>query len=152
MVRLSSLWTFWMKFVFPPLWLGGFAAGTVAMFVAPERFRGGPPPLAVRLCFVAFLCYAAVWLWSRCLTLKRVRTDGGSLYVSNYFREEAIPFGDVGEVGETRWSSPRLAMLHFRRATAFGWDVVFLLPGGWLPPWRTHPVVEDLRRAIGIVP
>jgi hypothetical protein len=82
---LSSAWTFYAKFVFPAVWIPGFGSGTILL----DRNNGLPP-----LFLVIWILGSAFILWANA-GLKRVRTDGRQLLVSNYIREIHIPFGAI---------------------------------------------------------
>lgn len=40
MLVLSSGWTWFYKFIFPTIWIGGFGFGTLMMFLVPDSFSG----------------------------------------------------------------------------------------------------------------
>lgn len=142
--RISSRWTAFYKFVFPVL----FAIGCVNVF-----FLIGPPwairglnsaqdwfVYVIPFLFVGF----TVWLgWG----LRRVTIGAPNrqLYVSNYRKEISIPFSEIANVTEFRFSDPRRITIHLHNETEFGKKIVFLGTyrlGGWLA--GPHPIVDEL--------
>jgi len=143
--ELSSLQTFLMKFVFPPLWISGFGAGTIAMWlVADGHVRAGPsaPEPKVMFLFV-WIVGSALLLWM-CAGLKRVRLDRGKLFVSNYLREIAVPLSEIDDVTEFRWVNIHPVTIHLRHATEFGERIMFMPKSRMFALWSSHPVVEEL--------
>ena len=142
---LSSAQTFWMKFVFPTIWISMFGLGTVAMLLG--AFRGTDntaPPEAMKWSFLAVWIVGTAFIYWGCARLKRVRIDESAIYVSNYLKEIRIPFDDIAHVTENRWINIHPVTVHFRSATAFGDRIVFM-PKIRIFGWRSHPVVGGLR-------
>ena len=86
-------------------------------------------------------------LWM-CVPLKRVRTDGRNLYISNYFHEITVPLTAVGDVTENRWINIHPVTIHFRRDTEFGRRITFMPTTRMFSSWSSHPVVEELHQAV----
>src|SRR5882672_3550562 len=82
---LSSQLTFLMKFVFPAVWIGGFAIGTLVLFFssALQGRDGEPPDPGLKWIFLGITCAGTVFLWWICMRLKCVRMDDKALYISN---------------------------------------------------------------------
>ena len=137
---VSSRVTFWMKFVFPPLWIAGFGAGTVGVWLSDGQPRG--PPAAM---FLGFWLVGTALIWWSCARLKRVRVDETHLYVSNYRTEVSIPLANVRRVSESRWDRGRPVTVEFRTPTPFGQRIVFLPKARWVGWFESHPVVAELR-------
>jgi hypothetical protein len=163
---LSSAQTFLMKFVFPLVWLSGFATGTTAMFLtdaqatrdnldstgAPQS-RAQPPPPEMKWGFLAMTLAGAAFLYWGCMRLKRVAISGDSLVISNYLTTIQVPLSELDRVTENRWINIHPVTLHFRRPTAFGTRVVFMPKVRWLGLFfSSHPVVDDIRAAVAMKP
>lgn len=155
---LSSARTFLMKFVFPTLWVAGFAAGTALLFT-PHGFTnrdGSPTPPEMKWIFLGVTVIGALVLYWFGMRLKRVEMDEQWLYVSNFARETRIPLGDIEEVTEHRWLNNHPITLDFRRETEFGSQIIFMPRTRSWKFWRPHPVVAELegasRRARGLPP
>lgn len=162
---LSSAQTFLMKFVFPLVWISGFATGTMAMFLTDTqstrgnldstnapRTRSGPPPPEMKWGFLAMTLAGAAFLYWACVRLKRVGISGQSLVISNYLTTIQVPLGELDRVTENRWINIHPVTLHFRSPTAFGTSVVFMPKVRWLGLFSSHPVVEDIRAAAAMKP
>src|SRR5262249_62361427 len=78
--------------------------------------------------------------------------DDTSLYVSNYLREIQVPLRQVAAVTENRWVNIHPVTIQFRSATEFGDRVVFMPRRRWFGWGRSHPVVAEIRHAVGRAP
>jgi hypothetical protein len=146
---LSSAWTFSAKFVFPAVWISGFGLGTILPWLG--GLRDGNIALSP-LFLLVWILGSTFILWASA-GLKRVRTDGRQLLVSNYVREIRIPFSAIMDVRQNRWLNTRPITIYFRDATEFG-DRATFIPK-WrirIQFWRTDPVVEELKQLAGLVP
>jgi hypothetical protein len=136
---LSSAWTFWIKYVFPALWISGFGLATI---LTPDQQN--------KIVFlVAWSLGTTFILWANA-GLKRVRMDERQLYVSNYFQELHIPFSAITDVKQNRWINSRPITIYFRDATQFG-DRVTFMPKQRFQFWSVDPVVNELVRLAGLV-
>ncbi len=142
MRMLSSRWTWFYKFAFPTLWIGGFGIGTLMMFLAPDSFSWDYPR-DLRWAFVAALLVGSAVIYWSCIRVKRVLLDSDAFLISNYREEIRVPLRDVERVsGSVLWY-PKLIWLHFRRPTRFGSRVVFIAPMRFLGFGR-HPLARAL--------
>lgn len=146
---LSSAQTFIMKFVFPAIWISGFGAGTLALWIGAMHGRSGSqPPAEMKWLFLCgWLAGSAFILWF-CARLKRVRLDGAILHISNYRREIAVPLTSVDRVTENRWINIHPVTIHFRRTTEFGDAITFMPTARPFGFWSAHPVVAELEQAV----
>jgi hypothetical protein len=142
---LSSAQTFWMKFVFPTIWISMFGLGTLGLFLG--AFRGidkTEPPDGMKWSFLAAWIVGTAFLYWYCARLKRVRVDESEICISNYLKEIRIPFEAIKDVTENRWINIHPVTIHLRSATAFGNSIVFM-PKIRFFCWSRHPVVDELR-------
>jgi len=145
---LSSAQTFLMKAIFPPLWIGGFVAATLSLFLAPDFWHGadgGPPDTRLRWVFLLATIAGTVFIGRTCIPLKRVRMDDKALYISNYSTEIVVPLANVAEVTENRWLNIHPVTITFHSDTEFGPRVVFMPKRRWFAFWSSHPVVDEIR-------
>jgi hypothetical protein len=99
------------------VWLLSEALPTTGrMFIAPT-FR----PLVV------LFLLATVFVFWLSLRLQRVGYAGTDLIVSNYLRQERIPFGRVEAVEQVWWYYRRMVRIRLRSGSSFG-DVVYYIP------------------------
>jgi hypothetical protein len=142
---LSSAQTFWMKFVFPIIWISMFGLGTLGLFLG--TFRGtdnSPPSGGMKWGFLAAWIAGTIFIYWGCARLKRVRIEDSAIYVSNYLKEIRIPFDAVADVTENRWINIHPVTIHLRSTTEFG-DRITFMPKIRIFSWRSHPVVAELR-------
>jgi hypothetical protein len=141
-VTLSSRLTFWYKVVFSIVWISGFGAGTIIMWMSTG------PPVAAKWWFLVLWCLGSVVPCWTCVPLKRIRTDGRNLYVSNYLKEIeiAVPVSLVDRVTENRWINIHPVTIHLRGDTEFGSKIVFMPKGRFAFSWTSHPVVGEIER------
>ena len=126
---LSSQPTFLMKMVFPIIWIGLFAVGTLGLFFWSGSFQGlreQPPPPELKWFFLVITCAGSVFIWWTCMRLKRVSMDERALYISNFFTEIVVPLHNVAAVTENRWINIHPVTIFFRSDTAFGPRIVFM--------------------------
>jgi len=141
---LSSAQTFWMKFIFPVIWISVFGLGTLSLWTTA---RENAPPKLPGIFIIAWMGGGVFLLWV-CAGLKRVRMDRDTLYISNFRQEIAVPLRDVESVTENRWINIHPVTIVFRRTTEFGDRITFMPPSRVFGAWSPHPVVEELRSAV----
>lgn len=148
---LSSVQTFFMKMLFPPVWILGFGFVTLNLWLGDMQGKTGALPSdAMRWKFLgAWIIGTGFILWA-CTGLKRVRADSDNLYVSNYFREISVPLVMITDVTENRWVSIHPVMVHFRSVTTFGQKITFMPRIDFFGLWRSHPVVAELKHLAGL--
>jgi hypothetical protein len=142
---VSARETFVMKFMLPIVWIFGFGAGTIAIFLGVMRGQGNqPPPEDMKWQFLAMWMIGSAGLVYTCAPLKRVRIASDAIYISNYLKEIRVPFEEIIDVTENRWLNLHPVTIHFRVPTAFGDRIFFMPPKRWFG-WRRHPLVNELR-------
>jgi hypothetical protein len=140
-----------MKFVFPLVWIAGFAAATLSLFLAPNSWTtpdGQPPDPRMKAVALLVMLVGTAFIYWSCVRLKRVRMDSGFLYVSNYSTEIVVPLANVVEVTENRWVNSHPVTIRFHSDTDFGSEVTFMPKIRWFAFWSSHPVVEEIRLAV----
>src|SRR5512142_460229 len=148
---ISSAQTFVMKFIFPAVWIGGFAATTLSLFLFPNSWHdadGGPTDPSLKWFFLVATILGTAFIWWACVRLKRVRMDTKFLYISNYSTEIVVPLANVSEVTENRWVNSHPVTIHFHSDSEFGTQVTFMPKIRWFAFWSSHPVVDEIRRAV----
>lgn len=96
--------------------LSGVLLKTGRLFIAPS-FR----------LFGAFFLLATVFIFWLSVRLQRVGHAGRDLIVSNYLRQERIPFDQVEAVEQVWWYYRRMVRIRLRSNTSFG-QVVYYIP------------------------
>jgi hypothetical protein len=121
METISSSLTFFYKFVFTTLWSGGFALGTLVMFLSSK-----PEVREMRWQFGAVWIVGTALIWWTCARLKRVELNGTTLIISNYRDDIRVQAHDLAEVRQNRLINLRPITLTFKRETPFGKTVTFM--------------------------
>jgi hypothetical protein len=136
--------------LFPTIWISGFGFGTLSLWLGLMHGKNGTlPPDTMKLQFLILWILGTVFLLLGCAGLKRVRIDSTNLYVSNYLTEITVPLKMILDVTEISWINIRPVTIHFRSTTAFGQQIKFMPTVCLLAPWRSHPVVAELKRLAG---
>jgi hypothetical protein len=145
--QLSSSMTPFYKFVFPTIWVGGFAAVTLVMFMVPDSFqRGGVHEARWQFAFATAVGGGFIY-WA-CMRLKVVSMTADTLTISNYHRRVDVPLRDVEAISGSLFMSPELIWLRFRHPTSFGEKVVFMPEFRFHFGFSRHPLVAELRALI----
>jgi hypothetical protein len=90
--NLSSRLTFFNKFVFPTVWIGGFAFGTLLMFVGPNVNQDIREARWILL--LATIVGATLLYWA-CMRVKLVSLAEHEFIISNYRHTIRVPLRDV---------------------------------------------------------
>ena len=147
--NLSSSWTFFYKVVLPVLWIGGFAVGTLSLFlVEPSSWSPSPPTAEMRWAFLGGTLLGSLFLYWFGMRLKTVALDGDVLVISDRGRDVLVPLRDVERVSGSVLMNPELIWLHFRRPTDFGTKVLFMPPLRFFGRYTRHPLVAELEALI----
>lgn len=149
---LSSRATFLWKVVFPLLWSAAFGFTTLWLFLNTVDSSGKPIPVWMKWQFLVMWLLGTFFLWWIVALLKRVFRDEGSLYVSNYQTEIAIPFANIAKVRENRHlhiGGKHPVIVDLVAPTLLGRRIVFI-PTGKAPfawPWqkKPHPIMTELQ-------
>jgi hypothetical protein len=139
--------TYFYKMIFPALWIMGFGALTVLIWLGNLKGRA-LQPAGVRW-FVLFVwCVGTGFLIRYSRMLKEVWLYNDQLIVSDYNTEEMVPLRQVTEVKETRFWNPQLIKLRLRRAGRWGDRIVFIAPIRFQFVFMNHPLAGELRSLV----
>ena len=146
---ISSGQTFLMKAIFPTLWISVFGLGTLSvLFGLFDDSTDAALPRSTGWMFLLAWLLGSAFIYQMCIRLKRVRMDSEALFISNYREEIRVSFHDISAISEWRWTNPRHVTIELCRDTAFGNKIVFMPKALWWNlPWKSHPVVAELRDA-----
>lgn len=149
MKKISSGQTFFVKRLFPVLWLGVVLAFFIVSFV--QLLQGKVPVDAVvpflvvpvvMVVFGVFLFRKLVW------NLADVVFDRGDfLLVRKSGVEQKIPLSEIMNVSMSSFSNPPRLSLRLRQSGKFGEEVVFVpIRKFSINPFARNEVAEDLLR------
>lgn len=86
-----------------------------------------------------------IWFARR---LKVVSIDDDFVYVLQSGGEIRIPLSQIQDVKENFLARPKLITLTLNQPSEFGTEIVFVPPPMAFAPLRSHPLVEEIERAI----
>jgi hypothetical protein len=142
--RISSSLTYFYKRIFPALWIMGFGALTVLIWLG--NFKGRALQPAVLRWFALFIwCVGSGFLIRYSRMLKEVWLYNDQLIVSDFDTEEMVPLSQVKEVKETRFWNPKLIKLRLRNPGRWGDLITFIAPLRFQFVFMNHPLAAELR-------
>ena len=140
MCRISSRWTFFLKGIFPVVWVGG-----VLSIVADQSVRGPasgslPPPFVL---IVVILMVPFGYLVMKYLGLFDLADEvidvGDELIIRNGDQKARVPLSEISDINYSQFMEPWRVTLTLRNPSLFGTRVSFM------PPHRhLHPIVNEL--------
>lgn len=139
--RLSSLQTFFMKIIFPALWIPLFGLGPLMMFLGGFESPEQPP----KWIFLFFWLAGSAFIYWSCIRLKEVSVDDDFLYVSNYLKEIIIPLSEIYDVTENVWINIHPVTIRLKSPSEFGDKIVFMPTVRFFAFFSSHPVVSELK-------
>lgn len=145
--RISSRNTFFMKRVFPLLWLGLIVAFVVIGLAASAHARRGTPP-AVFFVLPLLMILIGYAVMRRLVfdLADEVYDEGEALRVRFGGDEERIPLSDIMNVSYAGMTNPPRVTITMRTATRFGREITFAPTQRLFGPLlrTTNPIVTDL--------
>ena len=135
--QLSSDTTIPWKYIFAPVWIGGFSTGTVAMLV-----HGVPQGWI----FLAITLVGSTYLYLKLIRARQVYLQGDTFHIFDFGRRREVHASQLQRVETSSWSNPETVKLYFKTDTGFGKVIVFIPTFRWLAGFGEHPVVDELRR------
>lgn len=142
--RLSSRLSFFYKYVFAPVWITGFGAGTIAVLLKGDSFRSLP----ARLPFAFFWFAGTLFIYWACARLKSVSLSGSELLVSNYFDTVRIALADVSDISATRMLSPEHIRVTAKTTGSKRYQFIFMPPIRLSLGFTEHPLASELRSMV----
>ncbi len=107
----------------PVLWLAAVVGAFSGILLKTGRFFIAPAFRPV----IAFVFLATIFVFWLAARIQRVGYAGRDLIVSNYLRQERIPFDQVEAAEPVWWYYRRMVRVRFRTHTSFG-HVVYYIP------------------------
>jgi hypothetical protein len=141
---ISSAQTFFIKFVFPSVWIGMFGMGTCVLWFDALHDRNRPPPEFMKWAFLVAWPLGSGLILSISLRIKRVQVDHEALYVSNYLSEVRIPISEISHFTQSGSKKMPTITIHLRSLSDVGQRIVFI-PKLGLGTFRKHPTILGLR-------
>jgi hypothetical protein len=142
--RISSRNTFFVKRIFPIIWVGMLALFVAIAFLSARN--GSSPPVIVFI--VPLLVFAIGYFVMRRLVLDladEVYDEGDALRVRFGSDEDRIALANVINISYAGMTNPQRITLMLRTPGRFGREVTFSPPQTIFSPlFRTNPLVNEL--------
>lgn len=136
---MTSNMTFFCKFIFTTIWIGGFGIGATITFA-----REGDVSL-----FIPWIIGSLfIWLtWGR---LKKIAFSQftSKLYISNFIKEIEVPSHEVEDISAFPLITPGLVVIRFKTPTNFGKNVMFMPSFKPFSGVTVYTKAEELRKSI----
>ena len=140
---ISSALTLYFKVILPGLFIWSGGIGGIGNLFGLSSL---PVAWAERFFFLLLLIVFSAFIGWLCLGLKKVKTDGVKLYVSNYFKEIVIPLNAVTDVTENKWINIHPVTIHLKTSTEFGDQIKFMPHVRLFTFFSSHPIVGELKK------
>lgn len=156
MERISSGQTFFMKRVFPVLWLGFIGVGAAVAIMAASSHpvvapRGGPPPV-VFMFFPVLMLIIGVVLFRKLLwdLADSVDESRDFLLVRRGSIEQRVAFANVLNISMSQFTNPPRLTLRLRTPGPLGDEIVFIpkAPAIRWNPFKRNEIAERLIRRV----
>lgn len=144
MKTLSSSITFFFKYIFSVIWIGGFGAGTLSMIILSTN---GEMP---KLQFLFGWVIGTLFIMLTVGRIKKVEFDGDNFHVSNYFKSEVINISKIKAVSGSILLSPELVWFKLREKTKFRQTIIFIPKIRLFSGFSQNPMVKELREKCGL--
>ncbi len=137
--RLSTSMTFFWKYIFSTIWLGGFGIVTIGA-ISTLGINGLP--------FLIALIFGFGLIYYVCIRAKKVDIDDNFLYVSNFRKNIQVPLENVKNVSDNVLLSPRPIFIEFHNTTEFGKKIMFIGYTEMFLFFSDHPAVKEIENRI----
>ena len=133
--RISSRLTFFYKYIFTIVWIGGFSFGTLITF-----YEGSD----IRWISLIILIACLIFIWWSVARLKYLAIENEYLIISNYLKTIRVPISEIKEVTENIYIGMHPVWIKFKTSTIFGKKIMFI-PKFVFLFFESHPIVDDLK-------
>ncbi len=149
--KLSSSMTFYYKVLFPFLWITGFGAGTIAMWLGTfNQPQSSDDP---RLIFLVAWIAGSLFLLIDTFRLRTVSVDKDVLVIKNFAKIIRVPLLNIKHISESRLMRPKTITVTIYPSSDFGERITFIPKVKFKATfniWSEHPIVMKLRELTGI--
>jgi len=106
----------------PILWIAAVIGAFSGILLKTGHFLVSPDYRFL----IAFMFVATVFMFWLSARIQRVGFAGRDLVISNYLRQERIPFDQVEAADPVWWNYRRMVRVRFRTHTSFGYTVYYI--------------------------
>jgi len=146
MKTISSKQTFFIKKVFPAIWIGFVLFACITVILA-GGLRTSPLVLVgpVFMLVIGFVVFKK-FLWD---LAHEVRDGGDFLIVRRGGVEERVQLADIMNIGMSQFTNPPRLSLRLRKPGKFGDEIVFSPPRASMwNPFARNLIAEDLMQRV----
>ena len=146
MKTISSKQTFFIKKIFPAIWIGVVLFACISAILA-GALRTSPVFLVgpIFMLVIGFVVFRK-FLWD---LADEVRDGGDFLVVRRGSIEERVQLSDIMNIGMSQFTNPPRLSLRLRKPGKFGDEIVFSPPRASMwNPFARNPIAEDLMQRV----
>jgi hypothetical protein len=119
----SSNLTFVYKYIFTPVWGGGFLTGILASWNNEDQFwhdwsRGA----------AVMLAWALIWLIILMIRLRNIEADESQLIIKSFNEQKSISYKDIEYISQPAMISPELISIKYRDPRTMESRNVLIIP------------------------
>lgn len=143
----SSMATFVYKYLFTPIWGGGFLLGIILTWNNEDQFshdwsRGA----------AVMVGWALIWLIILMVRLKRVEANDSHFVIKSFNGEKAIDYSDIEYVSQIALINPELISIKYRDTRSGETTKILVIPGTLVKfkwnPFEEHDMTKYIRGQI----
>jgi len=126
MQRLSSNLTLFLKLFVPTGWLSFFGLFALVIFVVDTTDKPLLASFYFRVGFMAFFVIFLTLIYFTLFQLKRVETEGGYVFVTDYFKTIRFPLENINNISTLNLGLFKVVWLHLKTKGIFGKRIPFI--------------------------
>lgn len=119
----SSRWTFFYKYIFVPLWAGGFLIAVPIMWATGEQPSPDWTPTVI-----VMVTFALLWMIPMMRRLKTVKAFDDRLMVKGFREEIEVDYEDIEWIYEIAFINPKMISLKFKNRPRIPFEKALIIP------------------------
>jgi len=127
MQRLSSNFTLFLKIFVPVSWLSFFGLFGAVIFLLDPMDEPFLTSTFFRSIYVVGFILFGIFLYFTLFQLKRVETENGQLFVTDYFKTVRFPIENVKKITSTNLGLTKIGRMHLHNKGVFGSKIPFVI-------------------------
>lgn len=126
MQRLSSNLTLFFKLFVPTGWVSFFGLFLLVIFIVDTTDKPLLASQYFRIGFVAFFIIFLAIIYFTIFQLKRVETEGGFIFVTDYFKTIKFPMENIARISTLNLILFKVVWFHLNQKGIFGKRIPFI--------------------------
>ena len=126
MQRLSSNLTLFFKLFVPTGWVSFFGLFALVIFLVDTTDKPLLASVNFRIGFMAFFVIFLTIIYFTIFQLKRVETEGGFIFVTDYFKTIKFPIENIDRISTLNLFLVKVVWLHLKTKGNFGKRIPFI--------------------------